>query len=77
MEPLNSFGKFLITAGLIMVVIGVFVLFRDKLPLDKIPIGRLPGDIIIKKPGFTLYFTWVTGLVVSAVISLILYLTSK
>jgi len=77
MEPLNLVGKWLITLGLVLVAAGLALVLWDKLPLGKIPLGRLPGDIIIKKPGFTFYFPWVTGLVISVILSLLYYLLKK
>jgi len=62
-------GKTLILIGLLIVAIGIVVSF---LPKD-MGIPRLPGDIYIKKNGFTLYFPWVTSLVLSVVLSLIFY----
>ena len=45
--------------------------------LDKLHIGRLPGDIIIRRPGFTFYFPITTSILISLVISLILWLFRK
>lgn len=42
--------------------------------LSKLPLGRLPGDIIIDRPDFKLYFPITTMLIVSGVISLLLWL---
>ncbi len=67
-------GRGLLTLGLVLVVIGAALMFWDKLPPGRFPLGRLPGDIIIRRPGFTFYFPWVTGLVISVVVSLIFYL---
>jgi hypothetical protein len=62
----------LIAAGIVLVVIG--------LPwpwLARLPFGRLPGDLRIEREGFTFYFPLATGLLVSAVISLILWWLRK
>lgn len=77
MDPLNMIGRWLAVLGLVLLVLGLALMFWDKLPLNRIPLGRLPGDIIIKKPGFTLYFPWVTGLVISIVVSLLYYLFKR
>jgi hypothetical protein len=45
--------------------------------LGKIPFGRLPGDIIIDRPGFKFFFPITTMVLVSAVISLILWIFRK
>lgn len=42
--------------------------------LAKLPLGRLPGDIVVDRPGFRAYFPLATMLVVSAVVSLLLWL---
>jgi hypothetical protein len=42
--------------------------------ISKLPIGRLPGDLIVDRPGFKLFFPITTMIVVSIVISAILWL---
>ena len=73
---MNNTGKFLIVAGLLITAAGVIVLFRDSIPFVK-NIGRLPGDILIKKENFTFYFPLTTGIVISIIVSLFLYLISR
>ncbi len=70
---LQPLGKILIVVGLFIVVVGIFLLFGDKIPF----LGKLPGDIIIKKKNFTLYFPIVTSIILSIIISLIIYLFRK
>ncbi|HRZ61464.1 MAG TPA: DUF2905 domain-containing protein [Rubrivivax sp.] len=41
--------------------------------LSRLPWGRLPGDIAVEHDGFGLYFPWVTSLVVSIVLTLLLW----
>ena len=62
----------LITIGIVLLVIGLLWPWLGKLPL-----GRLPGDIRIEKDGFVFYFPIVTGVVISVVISLVLWLLRK
>ncbi|WP_200763862.1 DUF2905 domain-containing protein [Nitrosophilus alvini] len=62
-----EFGKFLIFAGTVLVIIGLFVSY----------IGRLPGDIYIKKENFTFYFPITTSILLSIIISLIFYIFSR
>ncbi|MEI8349788.1 MAG: DUF2905 domain-containing protein [Candidatus Omnitrophota bacterium] len=71
----NNIGKALITLGLGITIIGLgFLLFsRLKLPF----LGKLPGDILIQKKNFTFYFPLATSLILSAVLSFILYIVSK
>ncbi len=69
----QSFGKILIMVGIFIIIVGVFFLFGDKIPF----LGKLPGDIIIKKKNFTFYFPIVTSILLSIIISLIIYLFRK
>ncbi len=59
-----------------LIVIGLAILLAGLLwPwLSQLPIGRLPGDIIVDKPGFKLYVPITTMLLVSALITLLLWL---
>lgn len=72
---MNSLGKSLIIIGVMISIIGVgLVIFsRFKIPF----LGRLPGDIVIQKKNFTFYFPLATSIVVSLVLSLILYIISR
>jgi hypothetical protein len=58
-------GKLLIIAGVLMVLIGTLVHYG-------VPLGRLPGDIVIRRGNFTLYVPLATGLLVSVVLTLLL-----
>lgn len=64
---MSGAGKLLIILGLILVVAGLITLLSGKLPF----IGKLPGDIVIKKPGFTFYFPVVTFLLLSLILTII------
>lgn len=64
--------KTLILIGLMIVVAGLGWPW-----LSKIPFGRLPGDIVIDKPGFKLFFPFTSMLLVSGLISLIMWLFRK
>ncbi len=67
MLAIDSIGKSLILFGIVLIVIGsIFVLF------GKIPwFGRLPGDIIIKREGYTIYFPLVTMILLSAALTIL------
>jgi hypothetical protein len=65
-------ARFLITFGIVLVVIGVAWPWISKLGL-----GRLPGDFRFERDGFTFYFPLTSGLIVSALLSLILWLLRK
>jgi hypothetical protein len=73
MNGLGDIGRFIIIAGLILVGLGLILLLSEKLPY----IGRLPGDIIIRKKNFTFYFPLMTGLILSLILSLILYIIGR
>jgi hypothetical protein len=67
MLAIESIGKSLILFGIVLIVIGsLFVLF------GKIPwFGRLPGDVIIKREGFTFYFPIATMVILSIFLTII------
>jgi len=66
-------GKSLIIFGIIIIVIGIFFTFAGKIPW----LGRLPGDIHIKRDNFTFYFPMATCIILSIFISLIFWLFKK
>jgi high-affinity nickel permease len=66
-------GKMLVIIGLLVAGVGVLLLFADKIPW----MGRLPGDITLRRDNFTFYFPIVTCLVISVLVSLLLWLLRK
>lgn len=64
--------KVLITIGLFILIVGLLWPWIGKLPL-----GRLPGDIVIDKPGFKMFFPITSMLLVSGVVSVIMWLLRK
>ena len=62
-------AKWLITIGIILVVVGLLWPFLVKLGL-----GSLPGDIKIERKGFTFYFPITTSIVISLVVALIVWI---
>jgi hypothetical protein len=68
-----SLGKGLILVGLLIAAVGVLLLFSDKIGW----IGKLPGDITIRRENFTFHFPLATCLVISAVLSLLIWLFRK
>jgi hypothetical protein len=72
---MNNLGKFLIITGSVLVILGagLMVFSRFKIPF----LGKLPGDIFVQKKNFTFYFPLATSLIVSVILSLILYFISK
>jgi hypothetical protein len=66
-------GKILIAAGMVMVIAGLIMEFAPKFPVP----GKLPGDILIERGNFKMYFPITTSVLLSLSISMILYLLSK
>ena len=65
-------SKWLIALGVILVAAGLLWPFISKLGL-----GRLPGDIVVQREGFTFYFPLMTGLVVSGIVSIVIWFLRK
>lgn len=68
----QEFGKILITIGAILVIVGI-ILFLG----GKFGIGHLPGDIILKRGNFTFYFPLMTSIIISLILTIILWLFRK
>jgi DUF2905 family protein len=67
-------GRMLVAVGLLVAAVGVIVSLGEKLPIR---LGRLPGDIIIRGKHSVFYFPLVTCLLISAVLSLVLWLINR
>jgi hypothetical protein len=67
-------GRVLIVCGLVVLVLGVFVTLGERLPIR---LGRLPGDIVIRGKSSVFYFPIVTSLLLSIVLSLILWVFNR
>ena len=70
---MEGMGKSLIVIGLLLIVIGVAIAFGPSIPF----IGKLPGDIYIKKDNFTFYFPLATSVLISVIITFVMYLFRK
>ena len=66
-------GKSLILIGIIIVVIGLFVAYGQKAAF----LGKLPGDIHIKRDNFEFYFPLATSIIISVILSVILYFFTR
>jgi hypothetical protein len=64
---MGGIGKTLIILGIVLVVLGLFLNFSGKIPF----LGKLPGDIYIKKDNFSFYFPITTCIIISIILSLI------
>ena len=65
-------GRFLVILGLVLVAVGLLLPLLGKLGL-----GRLPGDIVIERDGFRLYVPLMSSLLVSLVLTLVLWLINR
>ena len=69
----GALGKMLILLGVFVILIGFLLVIGEKIPW----IGRLPGDIIIRKKNFTCYFPIVTSILISIILTLFFTLFRK
>jgi len=67
-------GKSLVTLGVILVIAGLVVMLGERLPLK---LGRLPGDILIRGKNSAFYFPIVTCILVSAALTLVMWLLGR
>jgi hypothetical protein len=70
----SGIGRALIGLGLLLIVAGVLVILGERLPFR---LGRLPGDIVIRGKNGVFYFPLVTCLIVSVVLSALLWLLGR
>ncbi len=70
---MTEFGKIFIVFGIILIIIGIFFVFGPKIPF----LGKLPGDIFIKKGNFAFYSPIVTSIIISLILTLIFSFLSK
>ncbi|MFO0795601.1 MAG: DUF2905 domain-containing protein [Candidatus Brocadiaceae bacterium] len=73
MGEFGSFGKILIIFGIIMVIAGGLFMLGSKIPF----LGRLPGDIAVEKKNFSFYFPITTCIIVSVILSFIMWLFGR
>lgn len=69
-----NLGRMLIALGLVLTALGILVSFAEKLPIR---LGRLPGDIVIRGKHSVFYFPLVTCLLISVVLTLVLWLINR
>ncbi len=63
-------GKLLVLVGLVITGLGLLVMLG-------VPFGRLPGDVVIRRGSFTLYFPVVTSIVISVLLTVVLMLLRR
>ena len=70
---MSELGRFLIFIGAILVLVGVVLWLSPQVPW----LGRLPGNIVLKRENFSFYFPLGTCILISIILTLILYLFRK
>jgi hypothetical protein len=71
---MQQFGRTLLLLGAVLIAVGALLYFGGKLPFR---LGRLPGDIVHRGRNTTFYFPLVSCLVISVLISLILWIINQ
>jgi Protein of unknown function (DUF2905) len=69
-----EFGKLLVFLGVLLAAAGIALLLLGRMNL---PLGRLPGDFLYRGKNTTVYFPLATSVVVSVVLSILLYVVSR
>jgi hypothetical protein len=84
MPEWDGLGKALILAGGLLALAGLAILLLEKGAGSGGPlsdwfgwVGKLPGDMSVKRDGFSFYFPLTTSILISVVLSLLVYLLSK
>ena len=67
---MQGLGRLLIVFGLVIVAVGVVLLVADRIP----GVGRLPGDLVVRRGPFTFYFPLATSIVLSVLLTILLNL---
>ena len=70
---MNDLGRSIIVIGAILIIIGILMTMAGKIP----GIGKLPGDIFIKKENFSFYFPITTCILLSIIVSAVMYFFGK
>jgi hypothetical protein len=71
---MQEMGKALVAIGILLAIVGAVMYLSGKANL---PIGRLPGDITYRKGNFTFYVPIATSILLSIILSLILWLVNR
>jgi len=73
MSEFGGLGKLLILLGVFIIIMGLLLLIGEKIPF----LGKLPGDIVIKREKFTFYFPITTSILISIILTLAFSLFRK
>jgi hypothetical protein len=71
---MSDLGKLLVLVGAVAIVAGIALMLVGRANL---PLGRLPGDIVYRGKNSTFYFPLATSILVSVVLSVVLYLIGR
>lgn len=71
---MTDIGKLLVVVGVVVIAAGLVLMLAGR---AHIPLGRLPGDIVYRGKNTTFYFPLATSIVVSVVLSVVLWLVSR
>ena len=71
---MSELGKALVVLGVVLAVVGLGMILLGRMNL---PLGRLPGDIVYRGKRTTFYFPLATSVVVSVVLSILMYLVGR
>jgi len=74
-DGLGTIGRYLIVFGVAIIAIGVILVLAGRFPALRI--GRLPGDIYVERDGWRFYFPLMTSILLSILLSFILWLFSR
>jgi len=66
-------GRMLVIVGVLLVIVGLGFMFADKIPY----VGRLPGDIFIKREKFSFYFPLTTSIIISIILTILFSIFRK
>ncbi len=70
-----TLGRMLLVVGAVLAALGLLLILAEKLP--GLRIGRLPGDISVERPGFRFYFPLATSILLSLLVTLVLWLIAR
>jgi hypothetical protein len=71
---MTDLGRMLVMLGGLILVVGLVLILAGKV---NFPIGRLPGDIVVRGKNSTFYFPLMTSIVLSILLSLVLYVVNR
>jgi Protein of unknown function (DUF2905) len=72
-EASHFIGKLLFVLGCVVAAVGLLFMLSDKIPW----LGRLPGDILLRRKNFTFYFPVATSILISVILTLLFWLFGR